>query len=117
MKNLESSYEKNIGTPKGTTATEALLMLVSVTTVSLFSLSSIIISDPASQFVVAEEAQPESISRKSDNGTVLDNGIMIFNASSSKGGELSFLDNTVAAYKDMIDLRRGNLTTIAWKWK
>ena len=213
MKNLESSYEKNIGTTKRTTATEALLMLVSVTTVSLFSLSSIIISDPASQLVVAEEAQPsvnsaeeinfsspfsnsfnlgtpflveydnttslkaiknagpksfdltfegygtvnglryrdngtgiylinpvdgsvyqkgviqlktdndaietiyESISRKSDNGTVLDNGIMIFNASSSKGGELSFLDNTVAAYKDMIDLRRGNLTTIAWKWK
>ena len=213
MKNLESSYEKNIGTPKGTTATEALLMLVSVTTVSLFSLSSIIISDPASQLVVAEEAQPsvnsaeeinfsspfsnsfnlgtpflveydnttslkaiknagpksfdltfegygtvnglkyrdngtgiyltnpvdgsvyqkgviqlktdndaiettyESISRKSDNGTVLDNGIMIFNTSSSKGGELSFLDNTVAAYKDMIDLRRGNLTTIAWEWK
>ena len=213
MKNLESSYEKNIGTPKGTTGTEALLILVSVTTVSLFSLSSIIISDPASQLVVAEEAQPsvnsaeeinfgspfsnsfnlgtpflveydnttslkeiknagpksfdltfegygtvnglkyrdngtgiyltnpvdgsvyqkgviqlktdndaiettyESISRKSDNGTVLDNGIMILNTSSSKGGELSFLDNTVAAYKDMIDLRRGNLTTIAWEWK
>jgi len=57
MKNLESNYEKNIGTSKGTTATEALLMLVSVTTVSLFSLSSIIISDPASQLVVAEEAQ------------------------------------------------------------
>lgn len=35
---------------------------------------------------------------------------MIFNTSSSKGGELSFLNNTVAAYKDMIDLRRGNLT-------
>jgi hypothetical protein len=48
-----------------------------------------------------------------DNSIVLDNGIMIFNASSSKGGELSFLNNTVAAYKDMIDLRRGNLTTIA----
>lgn len=42
---------------------------------------------------------------------------MIFNTSSSKGGELSFLNNTVAAYKDMIDLRRGNLTTIAWEWK
>jgi hypothetical protein len=52
-----------------------------------------------------------------DNSIVLDNGIMIFNASSSKGGELSFLNNTVAAYKDMIDLRRGNLTTIAWEWK
>jgi hypothetical protein len=58
-----------------------------------------------------------TISRKHDNGIVLDNGLMIFNASSSKGGELSFLNNTVAAYKDMIDLRRGNLTTIAWEWK
>lgn len=61
----------------------------------------------------AIETTYESISRKSDSDIVLDNGIMIFNASSSKGGELSFLNNTVAAYKDMIDLRRGNLTTIA----
>jgi hypothetical protein len=59
----------------------------------------------------------ESVSRKSDNGIVLDNGIMIFNASSSKGGELSFLNNTVAAYKDILDLGSGNLTTIAWEWK
>jgi hypothetical protein len=65
----------------------------------------------------AIETTYESISRKSDNGIVLDNGIMIFNASSSKDGELSFLNNTMAAYKDMIDLRRGNLTTIAWEWK
>lgn len=65
----------------------------------------------------AIETTYESISRKHDNGVVLDNGVMIFNASSSKGGELSFLNNTVAAYKDMIDLRRGNLTTIAWEWK
>jgi len=63
------------------------------------------------------ETTYESISRKSDNGIVLDNGIMIFNASSSKGGELSFLNNTVAAYKDILDLRRGNLTTMAWEWK
>ena len=59
------------------------------------------------------ETTYESISRKSDSGIVLDNGIMIFNASSSKGGELSFLNNTVAAYKDILDLRRGNLTIIA----
>jgi hypothetical protein len=65
----------------------------------------------------AIETTYESISRKHDNGIVLDNGIMIFNASSSKDGELSFLNNTVAAYKDIIDLRRGNLTTIAWEWK
>jgi len=213
MKNLESNSEKNIGATSKTAATAALRMLVSVTIVSLFSLSNILIPDTAPQLVVAEEAQQnvnsmeeinfsspfsnsfslgtpflveydnttslkaiknadpksfdltfegygtvnglrykdngtgifltnpvdgsvyqkgvielktdsdaiettyESISRKHDNGIVLDNGIMIFNASSSKDGELSFLNNTVAAYKDIIDLRRGNLTTIAWEWK
>jgi hypothetical protein len=207
MKNLESNSKKNIG------ATSKTAVLVSVTIVSLFSVSNIIIPDTAPQLVVAEEAQTnvkdmeeinfsspfsnsfslgtpflveydnttslkakknagpqsfdltfqgygtvnglrykdngtgifltnpvdgsvyqkgvielktdsdtikttyESISKKHDNGIVLDNGIMIFNASSSKGGELSFLNNTVAAYKDIIDLRRGNLTTIAWEWK
>jgi hypothetical protein len=213
MKNLESNYEKNTGVTGKTVVTTAQMVLVSITIVSLFSLSNIIIPDTALQPVVAEEAQPnvnsaeetnfsspfsnsfslgtpflveydnttslkpiknaspmsfdltfegygivndirykdngtgifltnpvdgsvyqkgvielktdsdaiettyESISRKHDNGIVLDNGIMIFNTSSSKGGELSFLNNTVAAYKDMIDLRRGNLTTIAWEWK
>ena len=212
MKNLESNYEKNTGVTGKTAVTTAQMVLVSVTIVSLFSLSNIIIPDTALQLVIAE-AQPnvnsaeeinfsspfsnsfslgtpflveydnttslkpikntgpmsfdltfegygivngirykdngtgifltnpvdgsvyqkgvielktdsdtiettyESISRKHDNGIVLDNGIMIFNTSSSKGGELSFLNNTVAAYKDMIDLRRGNLTTIAWEWK
>jgi hypothetical protein len=213
MKNLESNSEKNIGATSKTAATAALRMLVSVTIVSLFSLSNILIPDTAPQLVVAEEAQQnvnsmeeinfsspfsnsfslgtpflveydnttslkakknagpqsfdltfegygtvnglrykdngtgifltnpvdgsvyqkgvielktdsdaiettyESISRKHDNGIVLDNGLMIFNASSSKDGELSFLNNTVAAYKDIIDLRRDNLTTIAWEWK
>ena len=213
MKKLESNYEKNIGATSKTAATAALMLLVSVTIVSLFSLSNILIPDTAPQLVVAEKAQQnvnsmeeinfsspfsnsfslgtpflveydnttslkvkenagpqsfdltfegygtvngirykdngtgifltnpgdgsvyqkgvielktdsdaiettyESISRKHDNGIVLDNGVMIFNASSSKGGELSFLNNTVAAYKDIIDLRRGNLTTIAWEWK
>jgi hypothetical protein len=213
MKNLESNYEKNTSVTGKTAVTTAQMVLVSVTIVSLFSLSNIIIPDTALQLVVAEEAQPnvnsaeeinfsspfsnsfslgtpflveydnttslkpiknagpmsfdltfegygivngikykdngtgifltnpvdgsvyqkgvielktdsdaiettyESISRKHDNGIVLDNGIMIFNTPSSKGGELSFLNNTVAAYKDMIDLRRGNLTTIAWEWK
>jgi hypothetical protein len=213
MKSLESNSEKNIGVTSKTAATAALRMLVSVTIVSLFSLSNILIPDTAPQLVVAEEAQQnvnsmeeinfsspfsnsfsletpflveydnttslkakknagpqsfdltfegygtvnglrykdngtgifltnpvdgsvyqkgvieletdsdaiettyESISRKHDNGIVLDNGLMIFNASSSKDGELSFLNNTVAAYKDIIDLRRGNLTTIAWEWK
>jgi hypothetical protein len=213
MKSLESNSEKNIGVTSKTAATAALRMLVSVTIVSLFSLSNILIPDTAPQLVVAEEAQQnvnsmeeinfsspfsnsfsletpflveydnttslkakknagpqsfdltfegygtvnglrykdngtgifltnpvdgsvyqkgvieletdsdaiettyESISRKHDNGIVLDNGLMIFNASSSKDGELSFLNKTVAAYKDIIDLRRGNLTTIAWEWK
>jgi hypothetical protein len=213
MKKLESNSEKNVGATSKTTATAALIVLVSVTILSLPSLSNIIIPDTALDLVVAEEAQQnvnsmeeinfsspfsnsfslgtpflveydnttslkvkenagpqsfdltfegygtvngirykdngtgifltnpgdgsvyqkgvielktdsdaiettyESISRKHDNGIVLDNGVMIFNASSSKGGELSFLNNTVAAYKDIIDLRRGNLTTIAWEWK
>jgi hypothetical protein len=213
MKKLESNSKKNIGATSKTTATAALMVLVSVTILSLPSLSNIIIPDTALHLVVAEEAQQnvngmekinfsspfsnsfslgtpflieydnttslkakenagpqsfdltfegygtvngirykdngtgtfltnpvdgsvyqkgvielktdsdaiettyESISRKHDNDIVLDNGIMIFNTSSSKGGELSFLNNTVAAYKDMIDLRRGNLTTIAWEWK
>jgi hypothetical protein len=214
MKKLESSYENNVSTTGKTVATAAaLMMLVSITMVSLYSASNIIIPDTASQLAVAEKAQPsvsnieemnfsspfnnsfslgtpflveyddttslkaienadpksfnvtfegngtvnglkykdngtgifltnpvdgsvyqkgvielrtdsdtiqttyESMSRKSENGIVLDNGIMIFNASSSKGGELSFLNNTVAAYKDMLDLGSGNLTTIAWEWK
>lgn len=214
MKNLEATCEKNTGaTSKAAAATIALMMIVSVTIVLLFSLSNFIIPDTALQSVVAEEAQPdvnnmekinfsspfsnsfnlgapflveydnttslkaiknanlksfdltfeghgtinglrykdngtgiyltnpadgsvyqkgvielktdndaiettyESISRKSDNGIVLDNGVMIFNASSSKGGELSFLNNTVAAYKDILDLGKGNLTTIAWEWE
>lgn len=213
MKKLKSSYERNVGATSKTVTTAALMMLVSITMVSLYSASNITIPDTASQLVVAVKAQPsvnsmeeinfsspfsnsfslgtpflveydnttslkaienagpksfdvtfegygtvnglrymdngtgifltnpvdgsiyqkgvielktdsdtiqttyESISKKSDNGIVLDNGIMIFNASSSKGGELSFLNNTVAAYKDILDLRRGNLTTIAWEWK
>jgi hypothetical protein len=213
MKDLESNHEKNIGATSKSATTVVLRMLLSVTVVSLFSLSNIIIPDIAHQLVIAEETQPsvnsveeinftspfnnsfslgipflveydnttslkpiknaspmsfdltfegdgtvngikykdnrtgvfltspadgsvyqkgvielktdndtiettyESISRKHDNGIVLDNGIMIFNSSSSTGGELSFLNNTVSAYKDMIDLRRGNLTTIAWEWK
>ncbi|MGH9979422.1 MAG: hypothetical protein ACRD8Z_26835 [Nitrososphaeraceae archaeon] len=58
MKNLEVTYEKNTGaTSKAAAATTTLMMLVSVTIVSLFSLSNIIIPDTAPQLVVAEEAQ------------------------------------------------------------
>lgn len=55
---------------------------------------------------------------QSDNrNIVLDNGAMFFEPSSSSRGELLFLNNKVGVYKDMIDLNRGNLTTIAWDWK
>jgi hypothetical protein len=55
MKNLESSYEKNTDATSKTMTTAALRMLVSVTIVSLFSLSNIIIPNTAPQLVVAEE--------------------------------------------------------------
>ena len=58
MKNLESNYEKSTGVTGKTAATTAQMVLVSVTIVSLFSLSNIIIPDTALQLVVAEEAQP-----------------------------------------------------------
>ena len=57
MKNLEANYEKNIGATSKTAATAALMLLVSVTIVSLFSLSNTIIPDTAHQLVVAEDAQ------------------------------------------------------------
>jgi hypothetical protein len=65
----------------------------------------------------------ESVSSSSNNSQsnntniVLDNGAMFFDTSSSNRGELLFLNNKVGIYKDMIDLNRGNLTTIAWEWK
>jgi hypothetical protein len=58
----------------------------------------------------------ESIGQRNiTTGILLDNGVLFFNTNST--GELAFLNNTVAVYKDMIDERRGNYTTIAWKWK
>ena len=46
---------------------------------------------------------------------VFDHGAMLFNTNSTSG-ELASLNNTVYVYKDKIDERRGNLTTIAWQW-
>ena len=58
----------------------------------------------------------ESIGQRNiTTGILLDNGVLFFNTTST--GELAFLKNTVAVYKDMIDERRGNYTTIAWEWK
>ena len=56
-------------------------------------------------------------SQSNNTSIVLDNGAMFFDTSSSNRGELLFLNNKVGIYKDMIDLNRGNLTTIAWEWK
>jgi hypothetical protein len=57
----------------------------------------------------------ESIGYQADEETVLDNGVIFFN-SSSPNGELSFLNNTIAVYKDIIEGGL-NITTIAWQWK
>src|SRR5215216_283220 len=46
---------------------------------------------------------------------VFDHGAMFFSTNSTSG-ELASLNNTVYVYKDKIDERRGNLTTIAWQW-
>ena len=46
---------------------------------------------------------------------VYDDGIILFITNST--GELASLNNTVAVYKDKIDDRTGNLTTIPWEWK
>lgn len=60
-------------------------------------------------------AEYESIGYQADEDIVLDNGVIFFN-SSSPDGELSFLNNTMAVYKDMIKEGQ-NITTIAWQWK
>jgi hypothetical protein len=51
-----------------------------------------------------------------DRHLLLDSGAMFFNVSSTEGGQLSFLNNKVGVYKDMLDRDRLNLTTIAWEW-
>ncbi len=53
--------------------------------------------------------------RNTTTGIVYDHGFLMFITNST--GELASLNNTVAVYKDKIDERRGNLTTIAWEWK
>jgi hypothetical protein len=53
--------------------------------------------------------------RNTTTGIVFDHGFLFFSTNST--GELASLNNTVAVYKDKIDERRGNLTTIAWEWK
>ncbi|MDQ3835872.1 MAG: hypothetical protein M3270_02910 [Thermoproteota archaeon] len=54
--------------------------------------------------------------RDAKAGIILDHGFMFFTTNSTTG-ELASLNNTAAVYKDKIDERRGNLTTIAWEWK
>ena len=60
-------------------------------------------------------AEYESIGYQANKEIVLDNGIILFNSSIPKG-ELSFLNNTMAVYKDKIEGGL-NITTIAWQWK
>jgi hypothetical protein len=51
-----------------------------------------------------------------DRHLLLDSGAMFFNISSVNDGELSFLNNKVGIYKDLLDRDMLNLTTIAWEW-
>jgi hypothetical protein len=61
------------------------------------------------------KAEYESIGYQADEEMVLDNGIIFF-YSSIPNGKLSFLNNTMAIYKDRIEGGL-NITTIAWQWK
>jgi hypothetical protein len=54
--------------------------------------------------------------RDPTTGIVFDHRIIFF-ITNSTTGDLASLNNTVAVYKDKIDERRGNLTTLAWEWK
>jgi hypothetical protein len=51
-----------------------------------------------------------------DRHLLLDSGVMFFNTSSANDGKLSFLNNKVGIYKDLLDRDVLNLTTIAWEW-
>lgn len=51
-----------------------------------------------------------------DRHLLLDSGVMFFNTSSVIDGKLSFLNNRVGIYKDLLDRDMLNLTTIAWEW-
>jgi plastocyanin len=58
----------------------------------------------------------ESLGQRDPTTTVVfDHGVMFFSTNSTTG-ELASLNNTVYVYKDKIDERRGNLTTILWEW-
>jgi plastocyanin len=58
----------------------------------------------------------ESLGQRDPATTIVfDHGIMFFSTNSTTG-ELASLNDTVYVYKDKIDERRGNLTTIAWEW-
>jgi hypothetical protein len=51
-----------------------------------------------------------------DRYLLLDSGVMFFNTLYAKDGKLSFLNNKVGIYKDLLDRDMLKLTTIAWKW-
>lgn len=56
----------------------------------------------------------EAITNYNADGTLEDRGVAIFNDSAT--GELSFLKNTVAIYKESGD-NSGNRTFLMWQWK
>jgi hypothetical protein len=51
-----------------------------------------------------------------DKHLLLDSGAMFFNVSLIEEGQLSFLNNKIGIYKDLLDRDRLNLTTVAWGW-
>lgn len=61
------------------------------------------------------KADYQSIGYQADEDIVLDSGVIFFN-SFTPDGELSFLNNTMAVYKDIIEGGQ-NITTTAWQWK
>jgi hypothetical protein len=61
------------------------------------------------------KAEYHSIGYQADEDIVSDSGVIFFN-SFTPDGELSFLNNTMAVYKDIIKGGQ-NITTIAWQWK
>ena len=72
-------------------------------------------------YITTEEGEKgtltfESLGHRDPATTIVfDHGAMFFSTNSTSG-ELASLNNTVYVYKDKIDERRGNLTTIAWQW-
>jgi hypothetical protein len=77
----------------------------------------IILQESMSQILIELflKKEYESIRYQAGRNIVLDSGVILINSSTPEG-ELSFLNNTIAIYKDTIEEGQ-NFTTIAWMWK